>query len=205
MSSYWWNCHQWLHWKLSFWQLPVQPVMTISSIWWPFHQYNDNFINMTAFPYQCFPDYNLMQQGMSKVLHIMRCTYIHIKSTYFMLNMQIYISVSCKWHYFDSLLQDCSNSIGDALELLESCTMPMILHLTMFAAHPQKFCCSHTNLHPHNTCTGIHLLSLPPALAQWNVIITACSFQCIEAKLALPWNSNRLSGLDDFNEISRRV
>ena len=30
-SSFWWNVHHWLHWKLSKWQLPVQPVMKISS------------------------------------------------------------------------------------------------------------------------------------------------------------------------------
>ena len=27
------NFNHWLHWKLSFWQLPVQPVMKISSKW----------------------------------------------------------------------------------------------------------------------------------------------------------------------------
>ena len=31
--SYWQNFHHWLHRKLSKWQLPVQPVMKISSIW----------------------------------------------------------------------------------------------------------------------------------------------------------------------------
>ena len=31
MSSFWWNFHHWLHWKLSKWQLLVQPVMKISS------------------------------------------------------------------------------------------------------------------------------------------------------------------------------
>ena len=33
MSSFWRYFHHWLHWKLSFWQLPVQPVMKISSKW----------------------------------------------------------------------------------------------------------------------------------------------------------------------------
>ena len=33
MSSFWWNFHHWLHWKLSFWQLSVQPAMKISSKW----------------------------------------------------------------------------------------------------------------------------------------------------------------------------
>ena len=30
------NFHHWLHWKLSFWQLPVQAVMEILSKWQPF-------------------------------------------------------------------------------------------------------------------------------------------------------------------------
>ena len=33
MSSFSLNCHHWLHWKLSFWQLSVQSTMTISSKW----------------------------------------------------------------------------------------------------------------------------------------------------------------------------
>ena len=33
LSPFWWNFHHWLHWKLSFWQLPVQPVMKILSKW----------------------------------------------------------------------------------------------------------------------------------------------------------------------------
>ena len=36
MSSFWWKFHHWLHRKLSFWQLSVQPVMKISSKWWHF-------------------------------------------------------------------------------------------------------------------------------------------------------------------------
>ena len=31
--SFWWNFNHWLHRKLSFWQLSVQPVMKISSKW----------------------------------------------------------------------------------------------------------------------------------------------------------------------------
>ena len=31
--SFWRNFHHWLHWKLSFWQLSVRPVMKISSKW----------------------------------------------------------------------------------------------------------------------------------------------------------------------------
>ena len=39
MSSFLWNFHHWLHWKLSFWQLPVEPGMK-------------NFMKITS-PSQC--------------------------------------------------------------------------------------------------------------------------------------------------------
>ena len=46
--SFWRNFHHWLHWKLSFWQLPVQPVMNISSKWRLFRfsgwEQKENFI-----------------------------------------------------------------------------------------------------------------------------------------------------------------
>ena len=35
--SFWLNFHHWLHWKLSKWQLPVQPVIKILSKWQHFH------------------------------------------------------------------------------------------------------------------------------------------------------------------------
>ena len=37
------------------------------------------------------------------------------------------------WLYFDGLVQDCSNSIANALELLQSCAEPLIF--------PLKVCC----------------------------------------------------------------
>ena len=54
MSSFWWNLHHWLHWKLSKWQLSVQPVMKISSKWQHFRfsvlgvQINHSFKNFMA-------------------------------------------------------------------------------------------------------------------------------------------------------------
>ena len=36
MLPFWWHFRHWLHWKLSLWQLSVQPVMKISSKWWHF-------------------------------------------------------------------------------------------------------------------------------------------------------------------------
>ena len=55
MSSFWRNFHHWLYWKLSLWQLPVQPVMIISSKWRHFRF--------------CVMGYHLMaiSQGMIKV------------------------------------------------------------------------------------------------------------------------------------------
>ena len=47
MSSFWWNYHHWLHWKLSKWQLPVQPVMKISSKWRHF-RFSVTWINFKA-------------------------------------------------------------------------------------------------------------------------------------------------------------
>ena len=44
MSSFWWNFHHWLHWKLSKWQLPVQPVMKISSKWRHFRFSVESFL-----------------------------------------------------------------------------------------------------------------------------------------------------------------
>ena len=40
----------------------------------------------------------------------------------------IYVIVFvCYWYHIDGLVQDCSNSIANALELLQSCTKPSIL------------------------------------------------------------------------------
>ena len=36
LLSFWWNFHHWLHWKLSIWLLPVEPVMKFSCQWWHF-------------------------------------------------------------------------------------------------------------------------------------------------------------------------
>ena len=53
MSSFWRNYNHWLHWKLSFWQLPVQPVMKISSKWRHFRfsgrAWMSNYIPVASF------------------------------------------------------------------------------------------------------------------------------------------------------------
>ena len=55
MSSFWWNFHHWLHWKLSKWQLPVQPVMKISSKWRHFRFSDCNSHTNTPFPSYVIP------------------------------------------------------------------------------------------------------------------------------------------------------
>ena len=54
-SSFWWNVHHWLHWKLSKWQC---------SQWWKFHQNDDIFVSVFSplfsphpFPIGDFPEY----------------------------------------------------------------------------------------------------------------------------------------------------
>ena len=37
MSSFWRNFHHWQHWKLSFWQLSLQPALKTSSKWQHLH------------------------------------------------------------------------------------------------------------------------------------------------------------------------
>ena len=59
MFLFWWNFD---HWKLSKWQLPVQPVIKISSNfqcskWWKFHPISssaddENFVKMMTFSFQ---------------------------------------------------------------------------------------------------------------------------------------------------------
>ena len=47
--SFWWHFHHWLHLKLSKWQLPVQPLMKISSKWRHF-RFSDSDASVTESP-----------------------------------------------------------------------------------------------------------------------------------------------------------
>ena len=40
------------------------------------------------------------------------------------------LSTDAVWGYLDGLVQDCCNSIANAMELLQSCTKPFILKKT---------------------------------------------------------------------------
>ena len=87
MSSFWWNFHHWLHWKLSFWQLSVQPVMKISSKWRHFRfsdvlhtlcvckSVNDwlNDAPMPIIKWKHFPRYWALCEGNPPVTGLLTC------------------------------------------------------------------------------------------------------------------------------------
>ena len=60
MSSFLWNIHHWLCWKLWFWQLSVQSGIKMSSKWWHFYHYQimttsgaaDKLVTVTTFRFQ---------------------------------------------------------------------------------------------------------------------------------------------------------
>ena len=89
MSSFWRNFNHWLHWKLSFWQLPVQPVMKISSKWRHFRFsvtglcLNRNASEKIAYANIChtvFMFYIDRHQGLNaSQLYIWQCTFQHIE------------------------------------------------------------------------------------------------------------------------------
>ena len=54
------------------------------------------------------------------------------------------------WVYIDGLVQDCSNSIADALELLQSCTKPSIWYIehdSIKPTNPMITVSFHHNIH----------------------------------------------------------
>ena len=66
MSSFWRYFHHWLHRKLSFWQLPLQPVVKISSKWhFRFRASSVAWLHWCIhngkFPQCLLPDYKLVE------------------------------------------------------------------------------------------------------------------------------------------------
>ena len=53
------------------------------------------------------------------------------------------------WHHIDSLVQDCSNSSANALELLQSCTTPLI---SSYKAPVSRGSGSHQSYSPAGRC-----------------------------------------------------
>ena len=72
MSSFWRNLHHWLHWKLSKWQLSVQPVMKISSKWQHFRfsvRVRNNEIHKTRQTFSFWRNNN----SISCVIYLIQC------------------------------------------------------------------------------------------------------------------------------------
>ena len=55
--------------------------------------------------------------------------------------------------HIDCLVQDCSNSIADALELLQSCTKPLIYCTQMDAYDTNQYMCIQKHLQPNAVIT----------------------------------------------------
>ena len=49
-------------------------------------------------------------------------------NTFHLAKLEHAIDKQIWWEYLDGLVEDCSNSIAYALELLQSCTKPLILY-----------------------------------------------------------------------------
>ena len=49
-------------------------------------------------------------------------------------------NLSLQYHQLEGLVQDCSNSIANALELLQSCTEPSIWPILFASRNGDEFC-----------------------------------------------------------------
>ena len=76
MSSFWWNFHHWLHWKLSVWQLSVQPVMKISSKWRHFRFSVGAWTKWPTFCTQHF-QFHFLEENIFTVIQILIESYSH--------------------------------------------------------------------------------------------------------------------------------
>ena len=72
--------------------------------------------------------YQNQEMDRCKVIDIERCLSQNVLTVlfYFVFVMSYFQLLMIRVVYFDSLVQDCSNSIANALELLQSCTKPSI-------------------------------------------------------------------------------
>ena len=62
---------------------------------------------------------------------------IHVSTTkYHLLNMTSLVPNTFSWKDIEGLVQDCRNSIANALELLQSCTKPLIYSLHSLLGGP---------------------------------------------------------------------
>ena len=74
MSSFWRNFHHWLHWKLSFWQLSVQPMMKISSKW---RHFRFSGIPLCLAMWNIVIDRMQLRQNRTRCLNITYFSYSH--------------------------------------------------------------------------------------------------------------------------------
>ena len=73
ISPFWRNFDHWLHWKLSKWQLPVQPLMKISLKWWYLCHSNDQALSVMTYSFQ-----NIMSIHVFRLLYWYFCISLYI-------------------------------------------------------------------------------------------------------------------------------
>ena len=91
-------------------------------------------------------------------------------------------------------MQDCSNSIASALELLQACAKPSI-HLCILPV-PGHFTITMTwfvLLHTDNTRDTLIRLRIPP---EWDYLTRTCSRICIQ-EFSLLWRHNDHDGVSN--------
>ena len=81
--------------------------------------------------------------------------------------------------YIDGLVQDCSNSIANALELLQSCTKPLLWG--MYHVHCFGFCnYLHEYLNKNNKCIFIvAMMILNFKLQLWESILMKLNYETV--------------------------
>ena len=96
MSSFWWNFCHWLHWKLSKWWFPVQPVPKISSKWKHFCFSDQVLAFKWYFPLCCWLDLCIcllyMRQSNTCIWMI-----LYLNDTFLFVADNISVYVCCIW------------------------------------------------------------------------------------------------------------
>ena len=97
MLSFWWNFNHWLHRKLSFWQLSVQPVMKISSKWR--HFCFSVGIQMTVADYYTL-HFNKVERGGYTGFTLSVCQNVRLSVRPWTESYPLCISINTRWIHF---------------------------------------------------------------------------------------------------------
>ena len=91
------------------------------------------------------------------------------------------------WHSIDGLMQDCSNSIANTMELLQCCTKPSICHVrcdvcaVLFVSNTEI--CSLVTLYVKSRLLKLSSLSIILPLTPVNPVMSVCSIQLVQNRV----------------------